>query len=189
MTSGSNLNAVASVDREKRESPLSDTVSITTIERPVLDLVRDNLLRRTRRNWKVEGGIGITCRPMTSRVNPAHPTFRGGRKAEPGGDGHHQTPPGFGQRPVGQGPAAAVHRQLGAESRSGYSVLQPFPQSQWRILVGALDAGCAPKQFKDSDVNPESEYRYKMIAQGKDGLLSDPVESEPILSPIIKPKN
>lgn len=40
------------MDQEKRESPLSDAVSITTIERPVLNLVQDNLLRRTIFSWQ-----------------------------------------------------------------------------------------------------------------------------------------
>ncbi len=42
--------------------------------------------------------------------------------------------------------------------------------------------------YKDFDLKPESEYRYKIIVQDKDGLKSDPVESEAVPSPIIKAK-
>ncbi len=42
--------------------------------------------------------------------------------------------------------------------------------------------------FKDVDLKPESNYRYKIIALDKDGLKGDPVESENVASPIIKPK-
>jgi fibronectin type 3 domain-containing protein/TolB-like protein len=42
--------------------------------------------------------------------------------------------------------------------------------------------------FKDVDLKPETDYRYKIIALDKDSLKSDPVESENIASPIVKPK-
>jgi len=42
--------------------------------------------------------------------------------------------------------------------------------------------------FKDFDLKPESNYRYKIIALDKDDLKSDPVESENAASPIVKPK-
>ncbi|MEE8429669.1 MAG: hypothetical protein V3S16_00290 [Candidatus Desulfatibia sp.] len=42
--------------------------------------------------------------------------------------------------------------------------------------------------FKDVDLKPGSSYRYKIIALDKDGLKSDPVESENVASPVVKPK-
>lgn len=42
--------------------------------------------------------------------------------------------------------------------------------------------------FKDVDLKPETNYRYKIIALDKDGLESDPVESESVASPIVNPK-
>lgn len=42
--------------------------------------------------------------------------------------------------------------------------------------------------FKDNDLRPETDYRYRIIVRDKDGLESDPVESEVVLSPIEKPK-
>ncbi len=42
--------------------------------------------------------------------------------------------------------------------------------------------------FKDVDLKPKSNYRYKIIVLDKDGLKSDPVESENVASPIVKPK-
>jgi len=41
---------------------------------------------------------------------------------------------------------------------------------------------------KDADLKPETQYRYKIITQDKDGLKSDPTESETVPSPIVKPK-
>lgn len=40
--------------------------------------------------------------------------------------------------------------------------------------------------YNDYDLKPKSAYTYKIIAQDRDGLKSEPVESEPIASPIIK---
>jgi fibronectin type 3 domain-containing protein/TolB-like protein len=43
--------------------------------------------------------------------------------------------------------------------------------------------------FSDSDLDPDSEYRYRIIVEDADGLKSDPAESETIASPIIKPES
>lgn len=48
--------------------------------------------------------------------------------------------------------------------------------------------GADQTRFTDRDLKPESHYRYKIIAQDSDGLQSDPVESDSVLSPIMKPK-
>ncbi len=40
--------------------------------------------------------------------------------------------------------------------------------------------------YRDTDLKPEIEYRYRVIAEDQDGLKSDPVESNPILSPVAK---
>jgi fibronectin type 3 domain-containing protein/TolB-like protein len=42
--------------------------------------------------------------------------------------------------------------------------------------------------FKDVDLKPKSNYRYQIIALDKDSLKSDPVESENVASPVVKPK-
>ena len=39
-------------------------------------------------------------------------------------------------------------------------------------------------RFADNDLKPEETYRYRIIAEDVDGLKSDPVESNPIRSPI-----
>jgi len=41
-------------------------------------------------------------------------------------------------------------------------------------------------RYVDTDLKPEAKYRYKIIAEDKDGLKSNPVETDLILSPIIK---
>lgn len=40
--------------------------------------------------------------------------------------------------------------------------------------------------YKDMDIKPDAEYRYRIIAEDKDGLESDPVDSHPVLSPVLK---
>lgn len=40
--------------------------------------------------------------------------------------------------------------------------------------------------YMDNDLKPEKTYSYRIIAEDKDNLKSDPVESDPILSPIVK---
>jgi fibronectin type 3 domain-containing protein len=49
-----------------------------------------------------------------------------------------------------------------------------------------LDA--SQTEFRDTELKPETDYRYRLIAQDKDRLESDPVESESVASPIPKPK-
>lgn len=40
--------------------------------------------------------------------------------------------------------------------------------------------------YMDYDLKPEKNYSYRIIVEDKDNLKSDPVESDPVLSPIIK---
>ena len=40
-------------------------------------------------------------------------------------------------------------------------------------------------RFADNDLKPEETYRYRIIAEDVDGLKSDPVESNPVRSPIL----
>jgi fibronectin type 3 domain-containing protein/TolB-like protein len=49
--------------------------------------------------------------------------------------------------------------------------------------VGETEAGKA--QYRDTDLDPESEYRYRIIVEDNDGLKSDPAESDAIESPIL----
>jgi len=44
--------AISSIDKEKRESPLSDPISLNTVSRPVLTVAKDNLLRKVDFAWK-----------------------------------------------------------------------------------------------------------------------------------------
>ncbi len=40
--------------------------------------------------------------------------------------------------------------------------------------------------YKDFDLKPESSYSYRIISEDKDGLKSDPADSNQVVSPIIK---
>ena len=40
--------------------------------------------------------------------------------------------------------------------------------------------------YIDSELKPEKSYSYRIIVEDKDNLKSDPVESDPVLSPIVK---
>ena len=42
--------------------------------------------------------------------------------------------------------------------------------------------------YRDEDLRPDTTYCYKLIVEDTDGLKSDPVESEEVPSPIVKPK-
>jgi fibronectin type 3 domain-containing protein len=42
--------------------------------------------------------------------------------------------------------------------------------------------------YMDYDLKPEKSYSYRIIVEDKDNLKSDPVESDPVLSPIVKPE-
>ena len=48
------------------------------------------------------------------------------------------------------------------------------------------DLGGGQNNFHDKNLTPDVVYRYRVIVQDTDGLKSDPVESEPVKSPIIK---
>ena len=53
---------------------------------------------------------------------------------------------------------------------------------KWRAIQN-LDAG--QTSYKDDDLKPEDTYLYRVIAEDIDGLKSDPVESDSVLSPIV----
>ncbi|MFC1858813.1 hypothetical protein ACFL9U_12430 [Thermodesulfobacteriota bacterium] len=61
-----------------------------------------------------------------------------------------------------------------SKNRGGYS------------KVKGLDTGQIA--YRDEDLRPDTTYRYKLIVEDKDGLKSDPAESEEVPSPIVKPK-
>ncbi|MCP3955748.1 MAG: hypothetical protein GY697_26565, partial [Desulfobacterales bacterium] len=47
--------------------------------------------------------------------------------------------------------------------------------------------GPSQLSFKDTELRPEATYRYRVIVEDKDGLLSDPVDGQDVKSPL-KPK-
>ncbi|MEW6671517.1 MAG: hypothetical protein AB1427_07425 [Thermodesulfobacteriota bacterium] len=313
------LYAVSSLDQEKRESPMSDTVSITTIERPVLNLVQENMLRRTvlswlsvknvdgyylyrqtdGKNWEKVGRINdgssvktedkaeledgrvylyyltaydakgetgpsnqikaktkdlprppadllaesgkvksvrLTWTPLNDPDVGGYFIYRGikleelkqiekinnyttGSYVDKGatfvsledGTTYHYVVSSFnlfGAEGM-QTPAVAARTKPRPVPVRGLSVkvdgqqiivsweANPETDIQHYILSRSRNSGfwsdisnpgAGQNGFTDSDLKPESDYRYKIIAQDKDGLQSDPVESELILSPIVKPK-
>ena len=48
------------------------------------------------------------------------------------------------------------------------------------------ELGGGQNNFHDKNLTPDVVYRYRVIVQDTDGLKSDPAESEPVKSPIIK---
>jgi hypothetical protein len=42
--------------------------------------------------------------------------------------------------------------------------------------------------YKDFELKPERSYGYRIIAEDKDGLKSDPADSNSVASPIVKPQ-
>jgi fibronectin type 3 domain-containing protein len=64
-----------------------------------------------------------------------------------------------------------------------YQILRSKDGRSWSELE-KVDAG--QNTYQDADLKPEAEYRYQIIAEDQDGLTSDPVESNSIVSPIPK---
>ena len=73
--------------------------------------------------------------------------------------------------------------------------LNPEPDIQKYTLYRNKNGGSWSKiielaggqnNFHDKNLTPDVIYRYKVIVQDTDGLKSDPAESEPVKSPIIK---
>lgn len=48
--------------------------------------------------------------------------------------------------------------------------------------------GADQTRFSDTDLKPDSQYRYKITVHDRDGLESDPVQSDPVPSPVTKPQ-
>jgi fibronectin type 3 domain-containing protein len=46
------------------------------------------------------------------------------------------------------------------------------------------ELGPSQLSYKDTDLRPEATYRYRLIVEDKDGLLSDPVDGSEVSSPI-----
>ncbi|MFH1993904.1 MAG: hypothetical protein ABIK98_16110 [Pseudomonadota bacterium] len=66
-----------------------------------------------------------------------------------------------------------------------YSLARSRNGGYWSTLKN-LDSD--QTSFKDMDLRPETDYRYRIIVQDNDSLESDPVESEAVASPIERPK-
>lgn len=64
-----------------------------------------------------------------------------------------------------------------------YILYRKQNKSSWS-KIGKFD----PDQtsYMDDDLKPEKSYSYRIIVEDKDNLKSDPVESDPLLSPIVK---
>ena len=52
--------------------------------------------------------------------------------------------------------------------------------------TSAKEISADQTRYIDTDLQPEAKYRYRITAEDKDGLKSNPVETDFILSPIIK---
>ena len=97
-------------------------------------------------------------------------------------------------------PAAAAGIRLSAKADRILVLWTPSAEPDIRsyFLYRSLNGGgwsrigvAGPGQttFSDSDLDPDTEYRYRIVVEDADGLKSDPAESEPIASPIINPES
>ncbi len=62
-----------------------------------------------------------------------------------------------------------------------YTVYQSKNGGGWSKLKAL---GSSRLSYRDSELRPEAAYRYRVIAEDKDGLISDPADSQEIMSPI-----
>jgi len=68
-------------------------------------------------------------------------------------------------------------------SISGGSAFTTLSEGSWSKLT---ELSVDQTDYKDFDLNPESSYSYRMISEDKDGLKSDPADSNKVVSPIVK---
>jgi fibronectin type 3 domain-containing protein len=69
-------------------------------------------------------------------------------------------------------PDIASYTIFRSKNRSDWSKVETVPASQ--------------RTYRDQDLKPDIEYRYRIIAEDKDGLQSDPTESNSLPSPVPK---
>jgi fibronectin type 3 domain-containing protein len=55
------------------------------------------------------------------------------------------------------------------------------------VWVKVAEIGPSATVFEDADLRPETDYRYRIVAEDSDGLKSDPAESAAIASPVAPP--
>ena len=66
---------------------------------------------------------------------------------------------------------------------SGGGTFSALSGGAWSKLI---ELPVSQTTYKDFDLKPESSYSYRIIAEDKDGLKSDPADTNQIVSPIIK---
>jgi len=311
--------AVSSLDKKKRESPLSDPVSVQTIPPPVLTMEKDNLLRKINLAWKPQKNVAgyylyrkrdqEDWQKVGQIRTSSAPKFTDGKGLEDGQTYHYQLTVYDGKGESGSGKivqaktkalppypqdvitqsglvksvkifwtpvedtdvggygiyrgtgtqdlkritkvrgykshtyldkgagferledgrdyfyAIVSYNLFGADGKSTKAVKattkpRPTPvkgimttkgadhiQIKWNknpeydikayIISRSRNGGswstlkkleADQTDFRDADLKPETDYRYRLIVQDKDGLKSDPVESESTASPVAKPK-
>ncbi len=84
---------------------------------------------------------------------------------------------------VVQGEILVNWEQSTTQDISSYIIFRSKNDSDWsKVETVSGDQN----SYRDADLKPEIEYRYRIVAEDQDDLLSDPVESNPILSPVAK---
>jgi fibronectin type 3 domain-containing protein/TolB-like protein len=68
---------------------------------------------------------------------------------------------------------------------ASYTIFRSKNSNGWSKLE---TVNAAQNDYRDTDLKPEMEYRYRVIAEDQDGLKSDPVDSSRIISPVPKPE-
>jgi len=84
---------------------------------------------------------------------------------------------------VAQGQILVRWEQSAAQDIASYKIFRSKNDSDWSKIE---TVPTSQNSYRDTDLKPEIKYRYRIIAEDQDGLQSDPVESNPILSPVAK---
>ncbi len=63
-----------------------------------------------------------------------------------------------------------------------YLIFRQRNNGKWKAIS---ELGAEQTEYRDDNLKPEDSYRYSVVAEDKDGLKSDPAESNTVVSPIV----
>lgn len=117
------------------------------------------------KSYNLFGAEGRATRPVVARTKPRPAAVRGLKAV------------------AGDKRIEIIWRRNPEPDIGGYLLSRLQNQGFWSTVK---EIGSAETRYVDTDLKVASTYRYKIIAIDKDGLKSDPVESDPVLSPLVK---
>ena len=80
-------------------------------------------------------------------------------------------------------PETDIKSNVVYRSISGGGAFSTLSGGSWSRLT---ELSMGQTSYKDFDLKPESSYSYRIISEDKDGLKSDPADSNQVASPIVK---